>query len=348
MKKLKLLLLLAVLALCCGCGKDDGANGGNSNGTSDDTSKEAEAENPDAKYLEHCWLELFDWDSLETFSEPRNIKIAGISYPFTVGNMANQNVCEQTGDTSDAVTIGAYDKLLTFTPLKDQLGTSDQFVNIRYLYSYIPLEGDAKGGEQLGALNDKVVIVDNIGTLTYANSGDGNTALTEASDCCLSLQYPARPYIMQVDNYDYVDVDGNIYYGYYEDYREWMTSLLKYHLGKPTKIYGSYGTNEGSFVAPDGTELFNKSYITFRKGNDVGAFWKSSYKLVFSYDDGGIIINMNEELSWNANKRYMSHGYKIYSIEFYSSKVAFDTMPGYLNDSNFVDVTDDIFSGKNK
>lgn len=346
MKKGKLRLIIVGACLCLtGCGDSKSSTTANNSVKVSDTItnsfEESTIENTEDvsdPYENTTWLESFDWGSVSKFDVPENFSISNIAYPLNFDTLLSNNFCVLNISGDDSVEVGGK-SYYTISDFKDIVGKENFYVPTYYLGKYFDRDEEretvdasascyAKGGE--------LKTVQSIGTLVYTNEDD-SLVFNDNSRYCISIQYPmSQPTIILPTGLNYTQDEE----GYYEYmYEDWMNSLVKNNLGKPTKIYGMYTDIKEPVTWEDGSTKVSNNYITW--GDYAG--YECLYKLVWEYNSSCIVLEVKEvyDRDRDASVTKYVHGFSCYSLELYSSKEAFDTMATYL-DKNCIDITNDM------
>lgn len=346
MKKGKLGLIIVGACLCLtGCGDSKSSTTANNSVKVSDTitnsfeeSTTKNTEDVSDSYENTTWLESFDWGSVSKFDVPENFSISNIAYPLNFDTLLSNNFCVLNISGDDSVEVGGK-SYYTISDFKDIVGKENSYVPTYYLGKYFDRDEEREtvdASASCYAKDDELKTVQSIGTLVYTNEDD-SLVFNDDSRYCISIQYPmSQPTIVLPTGLNYTQDEE----GYYEYmYEDWMNSLVKNNLGKPTKIYGMYTDIKDPVTWEDGSTKVSNNYITW--GDHAG--YECLYKLVWEYNSSCIVLEVKEvyDRDRDASVTKYVHGFSCYSLELYSSKEAFDTMATYL-DKNCIDITNDI------
>ena len=289
-------------------------------------------------YENTTWLESFDWGSVDKFDVPEDFSISSVAYPLNFDTLLSNNFCVLNISSDTSVDIGGK-SYYTISDFKDIVGKENSYVPTYYLGRYFDRDEKRESVDtstSCYAKDGELKTVQTIGTLVYTNEDD-SLVFDGNSSYCISIQYPmSLPTLILPTGLNYTKDDEDYYEYMYED---WVNSLVRNNLGKPTKIYGMYTDIKDPVTWEDGSTRVSNNYITW--GDYAG--YECLYKLVWKYNSSCIVLEVKEtyDRDRNASVTKYVHGFSCYSLELYSSKEAFDTMATYL-DKNCIDITKDI------
>lgn len=337
----KLAIVISCICICLtGCNSNTSNKSNIDTTITDNDSSTEENDLNNGEYSQVTWLESFDWNSLDKFDAPKDFSISDIPYPLNFDTLLSNNFCVLNISSDEPIDIDGKN-YYTISDFKDIVGKENSYVPTYYLGRYFDRDEKRESVDMSTscyAKDGELKTVQTIGTLVYTNGdtiSNDNLIFNGNSKYSISIQYPmSLPTIILPTGLNYTVDDG--YYSY--DGQDWIESLIKNNLGKPTKIYGMYTDVKDPITRDDGKKISN-NFITWN--DHIG--YEAMYKLVWEYNSSCIVLEVKEfyNIDKNTSVTKYSHKFNCYSIELYSSTDAFNTMATYL-DKNCIDITTDM------